>query len=91
MSHSVRTFIAAAVCALALGLTGCVQATTQPAKKGSVTKKKVKCIRDAPTGSHITQMVCYTDKDVKERRQNDREKVRNMQIGGAVVPTNTGH
>ena len=88
MSRSVRTFIVASVCALAIGLTGCLSDpnTSKQGEGASATKKKVVCVRDAPTGSHISQMVCYKQDDVEARRENDREKMRDLRIDGAVGP-----
>lgn len=93
MSHSFRTFIAATACALAVGLTACAvgPSTAQKKDKDAVAKGKVVCVRDAPTGSHITQMVCYKQQDVTDRRKNDKERVRNLQIGGAINPKNPNH
>lgn len=90
-SSSVRTLIVAALCILTMALTGCAWENTNSDKKQKLGKQKVMCVRDAPTGSHITQLVCYRKTDVKARRQNDRERVRNLQIGGAVVPSGSNN
>lgn len=67
-------------------ISGCLgpqnNATTQNKKK--MGKTKLVCHRDAPTGSHLPQTICYQKADVKVRRDNDREKVRTLQIGGAI-------
>ena len=91
MSRTVRTLVVAALCTVTIGFTGCAWGPNNAKQEEPVGKQKVVCVRDAPTGSHISQMVCYKKQDVNARRENDREKVRNMQIGGAVVPAPTGN
>ena len=92
MFSTIRNVLFAAICGVALLSTGCAtgpQATVSTPKSRTAKKPKLICVRDAPTGSHITQMVCYRNKEVEDRRQTDQDKMTNMRIGGGLQPPNS--
>lgn len=88
LRSSIRYTLAVFFAGLLSATPGCLS-TSQPddagAKQAKLDSERVRCRREYPTGSHISQMVCYRVQHVEDRRQSDQEKMRNMQIGGAIV------
>ncbi len=60
-----------------LGSSGC-------ARGKAVSDNDVVCERVLPTGSHIPRMYCWKASQAKDRRNNDQEKIRNIQIGSGI-------
>jgi len=77
----VRLLVLVGAGVFVLGSFGCMSSQPKAGDDGVV------CERVLPTGSHIPRMYCYKAAQAKDRRENDQEKVRNIQIGsGLKVP-----
>lgn len=74
----VRLLVIVGAGVFVLGSLGCAPSKLKAGDDGVV------CERVMPTGSHIPRTYCYKAAQAKDRRENDQEKVRNIQIGSGL-------
>ena len=58
--------------------------STTGCARNAVSGDDIVCERVLPTGSHIPRMYCWKASQARDRRINDQEKIRNIQIGSGI-------